>query len=135
MINNGVNNVYFYSIVSDDNGILLCRIRSGALQIYRQRESWSLISSMYAYHLMKDKDKRIYALTYGGGVYRTTDSRKETWERVDKNFNNGYIFGLAFDSSRKYVCRRKRGCGNIISQLMTVIAGQRFTREYQCGNT
>jgi photosystem II stability/assembly factor-like uncharacterized protein len=98
MINSGVSNVDFFSIVSDDNGILFAGSERGTFRSIDKGQHWSFISSIYAPRLMKDNQNRIYAGSYGAGLYRTTD-QGSTWARLDKNFSNGWVYGLVIDSS------------------------------------
>jgi photosystem II stability/assembly factor-like uncharacterized protein len=102
MINKGVTNVNFYSIISDDTGILLAGSDRGTFRSSDKGENWVGITgpgNNYVFHFWKDKYRRIYALTYGSGFYRTTDSG-DSWLRMDKNFNSGFIFGLAMDKEK-----------------------------------
>jgi photosystem II stability/assembly factor-like uncharacterized protein len=100
MINNGVNNVYFYSIVADDSGNLMAGSEYGVYRSTDKGENWIQTSSVgnnFGYDIRIDSKNRIYCITYGSGLFRTTDLG-HTWHRLDKNFNTGYIFGLAVDS-------------------------------------
>jgi photosystem II stability/assembly factor-like uncharacterized protein len=102
MINNGLTNVYCYSIVSDENGILLGGTDRGTFRSTDKGENWTKISGpSFVYHFRKDFKNRIYALTYGSGLYRTTDSGN-SWERLDKNFVNGVIYAFAEDEHDYY---------------------------------
>jgi photosystem II stability/assembly factor-like uncharacterized protein len=99
MINNGVSNVYFCSVVADNNCNLMAGSEYGVYRSTDKGESWIQTSSVgnnSGNNLMIDSKNRIYCLTYGSGLFRTTDLGN-TWQRLDNNFNSGYIFGLAID--------------------------------------
>jgi photosystem II stability/assembly factor-like uncharacterized protein len=98
MINNGVTNADFFCIESDDNGILFAGSERGTFRSTDKGEHWSVISSIYATRMMKDNQNRIYAGSYGAGLYRITD-QGDSWVRLDKNFSNGWVYGMAIDSS------------------------------------
>jgi photosystem II stability/assembly factor-like uncharacterized protein len=129
MINNGVTNVNFYSIISDGTGILLAGSDRGTFRSSDKGENWIRISAPgndYVYNLWKDKFNRIYALTYGSGFYRTTDLG-DSWTRMDKNFNSGYIFGLAMDKAENLYAGG-RGGGAIYKSTDD---GNSWTKIYQ----
>ena len=106
--NVGFTTSYIYSIISDDNGILLAGTDHGAFRSTNKGESWVQITSMFFFGFYKDNLNRIYGLSYGSGVYRTTN-QGSTWTRIDNGFINGYVFGFAIDSSNNIYAGTRSG--------------------------
>jgi photosystem II stability/assembly factor-like uncharacterized protein len=100
-INNGLTNVYMYSILSDNDGVLFAGSDQGLFRSTDKGEYWEQTSSFgnnYAYRLHKDNKNRLYAVTYGTGIHRTT-SKGISWSKIDNGFASQYVFGFAADSS------------------------------------
>ena len=106
--NEGFTTSYVYSIISDDNGILLAGTDHGAFRSTNKGESWVQITSIFFYSFYKDNLNRIYGLSYGSGIYRSTN-QGSTWTRIDNGFINGYVFGFAIDSSQNIYAGTRSG--------------------------
>jgi photosystem II stability/assembly factor-like uncharacterized protein len=111
VINNGLTNSYCYSIIADDNGFLIGGTDQGSFRSTDKGASWHQITipgNDYAYYLRKDRKNRIYALTYGTGLYRTSDLGN-SWVKLDDGWISGYVFGFLIDDEENIYAGTRRG--------------------------
>lgn len=96
VINNGLTNSYLYSIIVDDNDILLAGTDQGTFHSSDKGENWDKLDNYFIYRFFKDRFNRIYGLPYGTGLYRSTNLGT-TWVKLDNGFYNNAVFGFAID--------------------------------------
>ena len=127
--NNGLTNVYMYSVISDDNGILMAGSDQGAFRSTDKGDNWTQVNGNFFYFLYKDKYNRLYGLDYGSGLFRSTDGGLN-WTRIDRGFRNGYIYGFAMDSSNNIYAGTVGG-----ALYKSTNDGNTWSKVYQSSNT
>jgi photosystem II stability/assembly factor-like uncharacterized protein len=132
VINNGLIEVSSMSIMADNYGTLLGGTEEAIYRSTDKGQSWEpagTAGNNFAFHLEKDKQNRIYALTYGTGLYRSTNSGS-SWVKLDNNFVSGYVFGFAVDSSGVIYAGTRQGAIYKSSN-----DGQNWSRVYLSNNS